>query len=129
MLTRSHVTTIVPVVNVDRARRFYEEQLGLEPGERTAAGGVLYHAGQSDFELSPRSEPTRNPYTVMSFEVPDIAREVSELEGRGVAFEDYDLADLKTVGHVATLGSERAAWFKDPEGNVLCIHQRDGRTR
>lgn len=123
MLTRSHVTTILPVVNVDRARRFYEDKLGIEPGEKTAAGGVLYHTGAGEFELSPRQEPTRNPYTAMSFEVPDIAREVKDLETRGVTFEDYDLADLKTVGHIATFGSEKAAWFKDPEGNILCIHE------
>jgi catechol 2,3-dioxygenase-like lactoylglutathione lyase family enzyme len=127
MLTRSAVTTILPVVNVDRARRFYEEQLGLEAGEKTVEGGLHYRTGGGEFELSPRKEPTRNPYTVMSFEVPDLAREVRELETRGVTFEDYDLAELKTVGHIATMGSERAAWFKDPEGNILCIHERHGR--
>lgn len=124
MLTRSHVTTILPVVNLDRARRFYEEKLGIEPGEGTIEGGVLYHTGAGDFELSPRKEPARNPYTVMSFEVTDVVREVKDLESRGVAFEDYDLPDLKTVGHVCVLGSEKAAWFKDPEGNILCIHER-----
>jgi catechol 2,3-dioxygenase-like lactoylglutathione lyase family enzyme len=128
MLTRSHVTTILPVVNVDRARRFYEDKLGIEPGEKTAEGGVLYHTGAGEFELSPRKEPTQNPYTVMSFEVPDITREVKELETRGVSFEDYDLADLKTVGHIATFGSEKAAWFKDPEGNILCIHEAGQQT-
>lgn len=123
MLGHSHVTTILPVVNVDRARRFYEEKLGLTPGERTAEGGLLYRTGDGSFELSPRKEPTRNPYTVMSFEVRDVVGEVRELEARGVAFEDYDLPDLKTVEHVCVLGSDKAAWFKDPEGNILCVHE------
>ncbi len=123
MLGQSQVTTILPVVNVDRARRFYEEKLGLAPGEKTAEGGVLYRTGAGSFELSPRKEPTKNPYTVMSFEVPDVVREVKDLEARGVAFEDYDLPDLKTVGHVCVLGSDKAAWFKDPEGNILCMHE------
>jgi catechol 2,3-dioxygenase-like lactoylglutathione lyase family enzyme len=123
MLDRSEVTTILPVVDVDRARRFYEEKLGLGAGTRTGSGGVLYRTGSGSFELSPRKEPTRNPYTVMSFEVPDVVREVRELEARGVAFEDYDLPDLKTVGHVCVLGSDKAAWFKDPEGNILCVHE------
>lgn len=123
MLGHSHVTTILPVVNVDRARRFYEEKLGLGPGERTPDGGRLYRTGDGSFELSPRKEPTRNPYTAMSFEVPDVVREVRELETRGVAFEDYDLPDLKTVEHVCVLGSDKAAWFKDPEGNILCVHE------
>jgi hypothetical protein len=60
----------------------------------------------------------------MSFEVDDVTAEIRDLEGRGVVFEDYDLPDLKTVDHVAEMGSERAAWFKDPDGNVLCLHQQ-----
>jgi catechol 2,3-dioxygenase-like lactoylglutathione lyase family enzyme len=123
MLGHSSVTTILPVVNVDRARRFYEEKLGLTPGERTPDGGVLYTTGGGSFELSPREVPTSNPYTVMSFEVRDVAREVEDLESRGVAFEDYDLPNLKTVHHVCVLGAEKAAWFKDPEGNILCVHE------
>ncbi len=126
MLGHTSVTTILPVVNVDRARRFYEEKLGLPPGQRTAGGGVRYRARDGSFELSPREEPTRNPYTAMSFEVGDVVREVKELEARGVAFEDYDLPDLKTVDHVCVLGSEKAAWFKDPEGNILCVHEASG---
>jgi catechol 2,3-dioxygenase-like lactoylglutathione lyase family enzyme len=128
MLGQSQLTTIVPVVDVDRARRFYEEKLGLGPGERTGDGGLLYRTRDGSFELSPRKAPAPNPYTVMSFEVADVVREVSELEGRGVAFEDYDLPDLKTVGHVCVLGSDKAAWFKDPEGNILCVHETS-RTR
>jgi len=123
MLGHSHLTTILPVVNVDRARRFYEDKLGLGPGERTVDGGVRYRTGDGSFELSPRKEPTHNPYTAMSFEVSDVVREVRELETRGVAFEDYDLPDLKTVEHVCVLGSDKAAWFKDPEGNILCVHE------
>jgi catechol 2,3-dioxygenase-like lactoylglutathione lyase family enzyme len=123
MLGHSQVTTILPVVDVDRARRFYEEKLGLGPGERSAAGGVRYRTGDGSFELSPRREPARNPYTVMSFEVGDVVREVRDLESRGVAFEDYDLPDLKTVHHVCVLGAEKAAWFKDPDGNILCVHE------
>jgi hypothetical protein len=59
----------------------------------------------------------------MSFEVGDIAARIRELSGRGVTFEDYDLPGLKTVDHVCVLGSERAAWFTDTEGNILCLHE------
>jgi hypothetical protein len=55
-----------------------------------------------------------------------VVKEISSLEGRGVRFEDYDLPELKTVDHVCDLGSELAAWFKDPDGNVLCLHQTVG---
>jgi len=51
--------------------------------------------------------------------------EIAEMEKRGVVFEDYDLPGLKTLGHVCVMGSDRTAWFKDTEGNILCIHQRN----
>lgn len=124
MLADSRITTVLPVVNVERARRFYEDQLGLRGAEERPMGGLAYHLrGESILELSPRAEPTKNTYTALSFEVDDVVREVRDLEGRGVRFEDYDQPDLKTVDHVASFGSEKAAWFKDPEGNILCVHQ------
>jgi hypothetical protein len=58
----------------------------------------------------------------MSFEVDDLESEIADLESRGVTFEDYDLPDLKTENHVATMGDEQAAWFMDPDGNILCVH-------
>jgi catechol 2,3-dioxygenase-like lactoylglutathione lyase family enzyme len=129
MLTHSRITTIVPVVDVTRARRFYETQLGLPSGEARPDGGVRYQVEGTELLLSPRKEPANNPYTTVSFEVTDVAREVRDLEGRGVRFEDYDLPDLKTVGHVCVLGDEKAAWFKDPDGNVLCVHEDTSRAR
>ena len=58
--------------------------------------------------------------------VEDVAAEVRGLEARGVRFQDYDLPGLKTVDHVCELGSERAAGFADPDGNMLCLHERTG---
>ena len=62
-------------------------------------------------------------HTAMSFEVADIGQSIAELQARGVAFDDYALLGLKTVGHVCVLGAEKAAWFKDPDGNILCLHE------
>jgi hypothetical protein len=59
----------------------------------------------------------------LSFEVRHIEDDIRELEQAGVVFEDYDLPDLKTVNHICVLGSEKAAWFKDTEGNFLCLHE------
>jgi catechol 2,3-dioxygenase-like lactoylglutathione lyase family enzyme len=123
MLTRSRITTIVPVVDLERARDFYEKKLGLTPIGRKADGAFAERAEDGVIALSPRPEPSRNPYTAVSFEVADVATEVKELTSRGVAFEDYDLPGLKTVNKVCVLGAEKAAWFKDPDGNILCIHQ------
>ncbi|HET6438956.1 MAG TPA: VOC family protein [Anaeromyxobacter sp.] len=126
MLKQSPVTTILPVVDTDRARRFYEEVLGLEEERRLPDGSVVLRAGGSAIELSRRARAVPSPYTVASFEVRDISREVNDLEARGVHFEDYDLPDLKTDRHVCVLGSERADWFKDPDGNILCLHEQAG---
>ncbi len=126
MLNQSPVTTILPVVDPDRARRFYEEVLGLEEERRLPDGSVVLRAGGSALELSRRARAAPSPYTVASFEVRDISREISDLEARGVRFEDYDLPDLKTDRHVCVLGSEKAAWFKDPDGNILCLHEQTG---
>lgn len=78
-------------------------------------------------ELLRRDKPTKAEHTALTFEVDDIDREVAELEGRGVRFEDYDLPGLRTERHIAKMDGERAAWFKDTEGNILCIHQRVAR--
>ena len=59
----------------------------------------------------------------MSFRVDDILSEIRDLESRGVKFNDYDLPGFKTVGHVCVRGAEKAAWFNDPEGNILCLHE------
>jgi catechol 2,3-dioxygenase-like lactoylglutathione lyase family enzyme len=123
MLTQSRLTTMLPVVDVPRARHFYEDQLGLRAAETRPDGTVIYQVDHSVLALSPRSAPANNPYTAVSFEVQDITREVTDLESRGVKFEDYDLPGLKTVAHVCVLGAEKAAWFKDPDGNILCVHE------
>lgn len=127
MIAGTTLTTILPVVDVGRARRFYEEQLGLGRGREGAMGEVLFESHGGRIALSPRQEPTRATHTALSFEVRDIAAEVHDLERRGVHFEDYDLPGLKTgPDHVCDLGAERAAWFKDTEGNILCIHETRG---
>jgi hypothetical protein len=66
---------------------------------------------------------THRPHTAISFRVDDIVRAIRDLEARGAQFADYDLPGLKTVDHVCGLGSEKAAWFQDAEGNILCLHE------
>jgi catechol 2,3-dioxygenase-like lactoylglutathione lyase family enzyme len=123
-LTKAAVTTILPVKDMDRARRFYGEQLGLEPKGFAADGNFLFACGgDAHIALITKPEGTKAEHTALSFEVRQIERVIAELEGRGVVFEDYDFPNLKTVEHVCVLGSEKAAWFKDTEGNYLCVHE------
>jgi len=124
MLGSSRMTTMLPVVDVARARAFYEEKLGLEGAGVRPDGKVTYRlAGGGLLALFPRSAPTKAEHTAVSFEVPDVVAAVERLRARGVVFQDYDLPGLRTVDAVCVLGSEKAAWFLDPDGNTLCIHE------
>jgi predicted enzyme related to lactoylglutathione lyase len=123
MLTATRTTTILPVFDVDRAVHFYADRLGLRPMGRTEDGTCLFELGQGDMlGLMPAEEGAQTQHTVLSFEVDDIEGEIRELEDRGVRFDDYDMPELKTVNHIARMGSERSAWFHDSEGNILCLH-------
>ncbi|WP_222940423.1 VOC family protein [Hymenobacter sp. BT491] len=126
MLTGAPVTMLLPVMNLTRARDFYEQKLGLQPLGLKLDGKFEYACGGSTgatLALFPKPEGTKAEHTALSFQVRDIAAAIQELEEKGVQFEDYDYPDLKTKDHVCVLGSEKAAWFKDTEGNYLCIHQ------
>ncbi|QDW66689.1 VOC family protein [Luteimonas granuli] len=123
MLANAPVTTMLPVIDMDRARTFYEQRLGLTPGGFRPDGKFIYDAGGSTLALFPKPEGTKAEHTAISFRVADIAASIADLEKTGVVFEDYDLPGFRTVDHVCVLGSEKAAWFKDTEGNMLCIHE------
>ncbi|MDH4175589.1 MAG: VOC family protein [Betaproteobacteria bacterium] len=123
MLEGNQVTVMLPVKDMARARRFYEEGLGLTPGGLKPDGKFVYRSGGTELALFPRPDGTKAEHTAISFKVRDIAKSVRELSARGVQFADYDLPGLKTVEHVCVLGSEKAAWFQDPEGNILCLHE------
>lgn len=123
MLSHSAVTTMLPVIDMARARAFYEECLGLQPGALRPDGKFVYQVGGSALALFPKPGGTKAEHTAISFQVPDIVASIEALKSRGVVFEDYDFPDFKTVNHVCVLGSEKAAWFKDTEGNYLCLHE------
>jgi catechol 2,3-dioxygenase-like lactoylglutathione lyase family enzyme len=119
----TEATCILPVKDMTRARRFYEEQLGLESIGGKPDGKFVYRCGGTEIALFPKPEGTQARHTALSFRVADIGAAIAALEGRGVRFADYDLPGLKTVGHVCVLGAEKAAWFEDTEGNILCLHE------
>jgi catechol 2,3-dioxygenase-like lactoylglutathione lyase family enzyme len=123
VLTGSQVTCMLPVKDLARARGFYEQSLGLAPLGAKPDGKFVYRCGGTELALFPKPEGTRAEHTALSFRVADIGRAVADLERRGVRFADYDLPGLKTVGHVCVLGAEKAAWFEDTEGNILCLHE------
>jgi hypothetical protein len=95
----------------------------LKAGNFKPDGKFEYAVGGTTLALFPKPEGTKAEHTAISFRVDDIAASVAELKRAGVVFEDYDSPGFKTIEHVCVLGSEKAAWFKDPEGNFLCIHE------
>lgn len=123
MLSNSSITTMLPVKDMGRARAFYEGCLGLKAGGLRPDGKFVYKVGGSTLALLPKPEGTKADHTAISFQVTDIEANIKELQRAGVVFEDYDLPGLKTINHVCVLGAEKVAWFKDTEGNYLCIHE------
>ncbi|MDB5816344.1 MAG: Glyoxalase/bleomycin resistance protein/dioxygenase [Rhodocyclales bacterium] len=124
MLSNALVTTILPVMNMERARDFYENKLGLKPAGLKPDGKFVYAiGGGAVLALFPKEGGTKAEHTAISFQVPDIVAAIHDLKDSGVVFEDYDFPGLKTIDHVCVLGAEKAAWFKDTEGNYLCIHE------
>ncbi|MEV6240548.1 VOC family protein [Lentzea sp. NPDC051838] len=124
MLTATRTTTMLPVEDPERAGTFYADKLGLKPLMTAQDGTRLFELGAGDaLGLMPAEKGAQTAHTVISFEVPNLEDEIRELEGKGVEFDDYDLPDFKTVNHIAVMGNERAAWFHDSEGNILCLHE------
>jgi len=123
MLQQSPMYSYIPVKDVSRARKFYEDKLGFKPGEEID-GGITYKFGD---HTACFLYPTKNAGTSKAsqafWQVKDVEREVAELKKRGVEFEDYDEPGMKTVNNISTAGGAKAAWFKDTEGNILAIIQ------
>jgi catechol 2,3-dioxygenase-like lactoylglutathione lyase family enzyme len=124
MLRGAVVTTILQVREGTEPVEFYRDRLGLEYKGKNAEGQEMFAlAGGSSLALMPGSSVEPTGRTELSFEVGDIVAEIRDLAGRGVTFAEYDLPGLRTVEHVCVLGSEKAAWFADPDGNILCLHE------
>jgi catechol 2,3-dioxygenase-like lactoylglutathione lyase family enzyme len=130
MLQDGDVSTRLPAQDLARAKAFYAEKLGLEPVEERP-GGLRYQCGSGRFSLFESTGAASGTYTQMAWEVDNIETVVSELLRRGVVFEEVDVPGLRTVDGIAEVEGnypsagigERAAWFRDSEGNLLGIGQ------
>jgi catechol 2,3-dioxygenase-like lactoylglutathione lyase family enzyme len=130
MLRDSRVATRLPAQDLDRARAFYAEKLGLEPVEERP-GGLRYECGGGRFTLFASAGAPSGEHTQMAWEVDDVEAVVAELRRRGVVFEDVDVPGFRTVDGIAEVEGnypsagtgERAAWFRDSEGNLLGVGQ------
>ena len=124
MLKNASIVPYIPVSDLARARKFYEEKVGLTPKEKYA-GGVIYECGNGSWVfMYPSGGAGTSKASTAFWAVDDVVAEVAELKARGVVFEEYDMPGIKTVNSIATAGGARTAWFKDSEGNILAVSQR-----
>lgn len=126
MLSNSPVGCALPAKDMERAKAFYKEKLDLSPVEE-GPDGLFYECGdKTGFFLFTSGGESRGDFTQMGFMVTDLRKEVAELKEHGLEFEHYDMPGLKTdADGVAEMEGELAAWFKDSEGNMIALTQRD----
>ncbi len=130
MLEEAQIAVRLPAQDLERARRFYSEKLGLEPVEERP-GGLLYRCGGAEFAIFASAGAPRGDFTQMGWYVKEIESTVEQLRNRGVVFEQYEIPGLTTARGIADIEGnypskgtgERAAWFHDSEGNLLAIGQ------
>ncbi|MGW4383831.1 VOC family protein [Kitasatospora sp. NPDC004531] len=123
MLGDAPLCAVIPVTDLGQAKRYYRDTLGLELVEENAEEAV-FRTGGGEFSMYQTSYGGQAEHTLASWKVADLDAEMAELRRRGVVFEEYDFPGLTTVNGVAENDGMRAAWFKDPDGNVLCVNER-----
>ena len=123
MLKTATVTPTLPAVDLKRARKFYEEKLGLKVVKEDPSPGITLEAGKGTKLYIYQRGATKADHTVAEFTVDDVEAEVKALKAKGVKFEEYDIPSMgiKTVNSIAVMGGYKGAWFKDTEGNILGI--------
>jgi catechol-2,3-dioxygenase len=122
-LENALVETTIPAQDLERARAYYAEKLGLTPTSEGPIGLRYRLADGTRFRLFRSGGKASGTHTQMALMVEDLMAAVKELAARGVQFEEYDSPRLKTREGIADVGYAKAAWFKDSEGNLIGISQ------
>ena len=127
MLGKADATPMIAVKDLDRARAFYEDTLGLRTKDEWGGEGVTLKSGDTFINVYRSQFAGTNKATALTFEVDDIDKQVGDLKEKGIFFEHYDLPGLEQHGdiHVGE-GDFKTAWFKDPDGNILSLVQARG---
>lgn len=126
MLGKADATPMIAVKDLDRARKFYEDTLGLKAKDEWGGEGMTLESGDTTINVYRSQFAGTNKATSLTFEVDDVEKEVGELKDKGIFFERYDLPGLKQQGDFY-VGEEgfKTAWFKDPDGNILSLVEGD----
>lgn len=122
MLGRANATPMIAVKDLDRARKFYQETLGLNTKEEMGGEVLTVQSGDTPITVYRSEFAGTNKATALTFNVDDIDKEVGELKGKGIFFEKFNVPGLEPRGdlYVGEKGF-KTAWFKDPDGNILSL--------
>ena len=125
MLSDSKVEANIPASDLKRAREFYAAKLGLVPTKEFAGETLAFEtAGGTAFNVYRTDYAGQAGHTIAQWHVTDIEGQVRDLKAKGVVFEVYDMPGVSWDGEIASMpGMGRAAWFKDSEGNIMCVDQ------
>jgi catechol 2,3-dioxygenase-like lactoylglutathione lyase family enzyme len=125
MLKERDIIAVLPAKDIGRAQGFYRDVLGLEPSEVLDDENVIYRCGNgTSFLLYLTDNAGTAKNTQMGWGSDNLEKDVEDLRGRGLVFEEYDFPGLKTENGIATTTAGKAAWFLDSEGNILNLFQR-----
>ena len=120
MFADRRATAMLPAKDLQRAKAWYADKLGLKPTEENGDMGAVYNLGGGTIAfLYPTQFAGTAQHTLLSFDSPDLAADMQKMRAKGVVFLDYDLPGLKTENGLATFGPVKNAWCKDSEGNIL----------
>ena len=120
MLGDISASAVIAVKDMEKAKEFYEGTLGLKKTDMSDPSGTMYKSGDSMVFVYPSEYAGSNQATALAWGVGDKLDEIiNGLKAKGVSFEHYDMPGMKVEGDVHVMGEMRAAWFKDPDGNIL----------
>jgi catechol 2,3-dioxygenase-like lactoylglutathione lyase family enzyme len=125
MLGKADATPMIAVKDLDRARTFYENTLGLKTKDEMGDEVLRMESGDTQINVYRSEFAGTNKATALTFEVDDAEKEVRELKEKGVLFEHYDLPGLEQQGDLYVAEGFKTAWFKDPDGNILSLVEDD----
>jgi catechol 2,3-dioxygenase-like lactoylglutathione lyase family enzyme len=123
MLGKADATAMIAVKDIDRARKFYEDTLGLETKDEMGGEVLTMKNGDTVINVYRSEFAGTNKATALTFDVDDIGAEVRELKDKGVFFESYDMPGLEKQGDLYVAKGMKTAWFKDPDGNILSLFE------
>ena len=121
MLDHTDAVATIAVRNIDSARKFYSDTLGLEPGESREAQVLTYKSGASKILVYESQFAGTNKATAATWAVDNVEKVVESLRSKGVKFEHYDMPGMTRQGDIHIAGKLKNAWFKDPDGNILSV--------